>query len=768
MKNLFAIFFVFSGFFPQLLLSNHQIGSYINYKITPELPGHFLVEGTLTVLRDPNTINGAGFDSSIELGIYQNNGSHWQVLTTQFLGLRQIKEVSLIDITQLCREKNQLTNIEMAYYDIKLRLPKINGDYLIAHQRCCRVENIFNIEDPGLGGILYHIMISAKGQTQTHSGPQIDLSNFQNAIIGENTSFKVLNPSIPIGILGVEDFQPFSVGGLGGSSHGLPGSKTQDCDGVQPDPGNCLPPFSNVNYRSGFSKEKPLGDFGKLELNLSTGNVNIQSQIIGNFLSGFLLTVSNLQNELLSAASMEFIASVINENSPIYPIRGNRFFDENKNGLLDISEKIYNFPIEIIGKYCNHQAIKNGKFEINAIPKEEINIFSASPIWNISYLGENFVKLSSDSIRPLVEQDIPFIANDAISSLNLTGNFTNRRCNESSEYILILQNSGTTSLSGMISVSIDSKLKFIEVDHPYQFVNGRYLFEINNLEALSDDLKIHFKFIFPDESHVGKELQILAEFASLHYKTTYEDKTIVRCAYDPNQKSSVPFNGFDNRIRKNQTIVYTIDFENLGNDTAKDVLIKDMIDFSLKLNSFELLESSHPCTHHIAADRTLSFLFKNINLPYSKQNPEAAKGFVRFKMDPVDHLKENDVIVNYANIYFDKNRPIITNSVFNTIYVDPGKGTKSKKIIEEYLKHTKLYPQPFSEEFHFEIPYYYWLDGECNWSLFNSFGKLIRVGRFSAPINILNTSDLSDGVYFLLFDYNGQLNQTKKLVKISQ
>ncbi|MBL0133095.1 MAG: hypothetical protein IPP79_03315 [Chitinophagaceae bacterium] len=113
--------------------------------------------------------------------------------------------------------------------------------------------------------------------------------------------------------------------------------------------------------------------------------------------------------------------------------------------------------------------------------------------------------------------------------------------------------------------------------------------------------------------------------------------------------------------------MYTIRFQNTGNDTAFRVVLRDQLSIRLKPESFELVGSSHPCKVKIENGKDVSWTFENINLPDSSRNEAASHGYVSFRIRPVSGLNVLDTIRNFAAIYFDYNEPVITNTEVTVI-----------------------------------------------------------------------------------------------------
>ena len=84
--------------------------------------------------------------------------------------------------------------------------------------------------------------------------------------------------------------------------------------------------------------------------------------------------------------------------------------------------------------------------------------------------------------------------------------------------------------------------------------------------------------------------------------------------------------------------------------------------------SLHSIVSSHSVQTSVNQDGTVSFLFENIMLADSNTNELLSHGYVRYIIQLNSNLPHNSQIINSANIYFDSNLPVLTNSTRNTIY----------------------------------------------------------------------------------------------------
>jgi uncharacterized repeat protein (TIGR01451 family) len=143
---------------------------------------------------------------------------------------------------------------------------------------------------------------------------------------------------------------------------------------------------------------------------------------------------------------------------------------------------------------------------------------------------------------------------------------------------------------------------------------------------------------------------------------TVDEHEFVRGSYDPNEKQVTP----EGVIERTDLLTYQIDFQNVGNDTAFIVVVRDTLDPKLDLSTFKSGASIHPYTYAISG-REISWTFADIDLPDSTTNEAASHGLVKFSIYPIPSAPVGSLIDNYASIFFDQNPPVITDTVSNQI-----------------------------------------------------------------------------------------------------
>lgn len=163
-------------------------------------------------------------------------------------------------------------------------------------------------------------------------------------------------------------------------------------------------------------------------------------------------------------------------------------------------------------------------------------------------------------------------------------------------------------------------------------------------------------------------------------------------SFDPNDKTGLPLGyGPEQFIEPLRTLEYKIRFQNTGNDTAFKVMIVDTLSEWMDLKTFKVLGASHEFSFSLV-DRVLSFRFDPIYLPYQSIDEDRSSGYVIYSVQPKKETPLQTAIHNVADIYFDFNPPIRTNTTKHTlatnfiiVSVEPA---------DPYNTNANIYPNP--------------------------------------------------------------------------
>lgn len=122
---------------------------------------------------------------------------------------------------------------------------------------------------------------------------------------------------------------------------------------------------------------------------------------------------------------------------------------------------------------------------------------------------------------------------------------------------------------------------------------------------------------------------------------------------------------------------YTIHFQNEGTYFAQNISITDQLDADLDWASFRPGYSEYEYTTTISEGGLVTFTFPNIYLPWKDSyGDELSSGFVNFSIKRKSNLPQGTEFTNTADIYFDYNPPITTNTTLNTLR-DPSASVES-------------------------------------------------------------------------------------------
>ncbi len=215
-------------------------------------------------------------------------------------------------------------------------------------------------------------------------------------------------------------------------------------------------------------------------------------------------------------------------------------------------------------------------------------------------------------------------------------------------------------------------------------------------------------------------------------------------SFDPNDKTCLEGNKITPAM-VGKYIHYKIRFENTGNYSAQNIVVKDLIDESkFDVSSLQITSSSHSCVTKISDSNKVEFIFENINLPMDDANND---GYIVFKIKTKPTVVLNDVLKNQANIYFDYNFPVITNETQTLV-------TNTLASQQFSLTDVKVYPNPVKN-----ILYIQNTSTIQKAEIFDLNGRLLQ----SIPVsnNQTDLSALSSGIYFIKVYSNEKIGIVK-------
>lgn len=215
---------------------------------------------------------------------------------------------------------------------------------------------------------------------------------------------------------------------------------------------------------------------------------------------------------------------------------------------------------------------------------------------------------------------------------------------------------------------------------------------------------------------------------------TFSLRQTVVNSYDPNDKTCLEGTTI-NPSMIGQYVHYLIRFENTGTFPAENIVVKDMIDTTkFDIATLQITDASHSCVTRITNPNKVEFIFEDINLPF---NDATNDGYVVFKIKTKSTLVVGNTISNLANIYFDYNFPIVTNTATSTFQALATDEFDSNNALT-------LYPIPVKDNLNFSLK-----NNEItsSISIYNLLGQLIQT--VTNPNNSIDVSNLQSGSYLI-------------------
>lgn len=445
------------------------------------------------------------------------------------------------------------------------------------------------------------------------------------------------------------------------------------------------------------------------------------------------------------------------------------YVDVNNNSLFDLNEYTFvngsfNYTINNLANPIYTSNTNIGNLIINpdnSTDTYDINYTIDSPFNN--YLNSNYSlnDISYSNVLANVYY-FPITITNPFSdvSVNIVG--TNQpRPNLTYKNRIIYKNNGVSTTSGTISFTKDTNVTITNISNTSAVLNSTG-FTLDYTNLLPQETRFVDVIMSVPNVPIVDIDDVLTNSASITSTVTDIDllnnnsniNQIVVNSYDPNDKmeshgESININSFTT----NDYLYYTIRFQNIGTANAINIRIEDTLDPQLDASSIRMINASHNYTL-IREGNQLTWNFVGINLPGISQSEELSQGYVTFKIKPNPGFAVNDMIPNTAEIYFDSNPAIITNT-FQTTFVN----TLSNEnfLLNEIL----IYPNPTNDILNINY-------GTNNIDIksigiHDMLGK--KVYQNNSKVESIDLSNFNSGIYLIEISTENNGKITKKLIK---
>lgn len=260
-------------------------------------------------------------------------------------------------------------------------------------------------------------------------------------------------------------------------------------------------------------------------------------------------------------------------------------------------------------------------------------------------------------------------------------------CLKGKAHMYIVANNGTGDMTDSVGYEIYADTSLIESGNIwlasgdsliFQIPSGNYQTYMQVLQVAGNPFSNSVSFAIEACPGVQSFLPPISTMLPPSEQKTYTISDVVcdeyRAAYDPNDKTVWPSGIPPLGITKPGTpLTFRIRFQNTGNDTAFKVVLVDTLSEQLDVRSFLPRSASHPYKLKLSATtpQILTVTFDNILLPDSTTDEPGSHGAFFYQIYPVEGLPEGTRVENFADIYFDFNPPIRTDTTLTTYQTIP-------------------------------------------------------------------------------------------------
>lgn len=430
-----------------------------------------------------------------------------------------------------------------------------------------------------------------------------------------------------------------------------------------------------------------------------------------------------------------------------YTIQGNSKFDSNNNGCDATDLIIPNQKFTITNGSISGTIIANnsGNYQI---PVQSGTHTITPDIENPNYFS--FSPLSATITFPTeaspFTQNFCVIPNGVHNDLEVTIlPIGIARPGFDATYKIVYKNKGNQISSGTVSLSYNDALMDLVNTNPINSSSATNIlsWDYTNLNPFEiREIIVVFNINAPTGAPAVNNGDVLTFTSNISIDSdeTPNDnsftlaQTVVN-SFDPNDKTCLEGATIAPDM-VGEFVHYIIRFENTGTAPAENIVVADIIDTTkFELASLVPLRCSHDFfTRMNNTTGKVEFIFENINLPFDDANND---GYVSFKIKTKPTLVVGNTFNNTANIYFDYNFPIITNTATTTV-------TLLGKPDVDFGHYFSMYPNPTKDVLAISNLQDITIS---SLSIYNSLGQLMQL--VTSPKETIDVSNLKTGSYYI-------------------
>jgi hypothetical protein len=447
-------------------------------------------------------------------------------------------------------------------------------------------------------------------------------------------------------------------------------------------------------------------------------------------------------------------------------ITGHAYLDANNNGVRDVGEspvanaEIYIGPFHVFTDVSGYYIWTGpaGTYTVSYTPSGSYSSYVSNPTSRTVNANTTGTIYGGNDFGLETSVATCNIATQIIAVTTVTAGYP-------SWYNVYVSNYGTNVASGSMTFYYDPALIFNYATPAQTSINTGSRSIVFNYSGLQPGTYQLFTVNFTADSTVtiGQSTFEMATATDNCIESNMTDNTDTvhqnaTASWDPNVKSVEPVGiGPAGLIARTQQLRYTIAFQNTGTAPAVNVVLHDPIPATLDLSTLRVVAASHPRYAVQIDGRELICRFSQIMLPDSGTDQLGSHGFLTFEIQPITGIADNTQIRNTADIFFDYNSGVFTNTTLNTI---------SKALsISEIENHATINvaPNPFSVYTRISVTGVALTDATLE--VTNLIGQRITTVTISEDgVFLLDRGSMSSGVYIYEIKQQGKSLGSGKLV----
>lgn len=359
-------------------------------------------------------------------------------------------------------------------------------------------------------------------------------------------------------------------------------------------------------------------------------------------------------------------------------ISGTSFVDEDGDGIHDPGEPgIPGLTLTLSPGGTQPMTSSIGEFSISADPGNyDLQCLGTwdPALWTSTAgaTGYQFT-LTANS----VEEDLDFGLTALVDSGLIAPSLTigSGACGTGTSLWVAFTNLGTRTEEGEVQLTLDPAYTFVSsIPVPLSISGNVITWAYDSLPPFSS-FGITAEVQLPTADIVGETLVSTVQVSTIESSNVTAlfnaERSIEHvCTMNPNDKLVDPAGyGEEGYIDIGTPhLDYTIRFQNTSNTPVVNMVLLDQLSPSLLPSSLQVLGYSHtPSQVLVHDDGQLEIRFQGILLPDSGSNYTGSQGYVRFRINLQNGLAAFTEINNKADIFFDFNDAVLTNTTRSTL-----------------------------------------------------------------------------------------------------